>query len=33
LAGELQRLGYIKVWIYLGGWKEWEENNFPIEKE
>ena len=33
LAGELQKLGYKKVWVYLGGWEEWWENKFPIEKE
>ena len=33
LAGEFQKLGYKKIWVYLGGWEEWEKNNFPIEKE
>jgi len=32
LAVELQKLGYKKVWIYFGGWKEWFENNLPAEK-
>lgn len=33
LAMELKKLGYKKVWIYLGGMKEWWEYKFPIEKE
>lgn len=33
LALELQKLGFKKVWIYLGGMKEWWEYKFPIEKE
>lgn len=33
LAQELINLGYRKVWIYLGGMKEWWEYKFPIEKE
>ena len=33
LAREFKKLGYKKVWIYLGGMKEWWEYKFPIEKE
>lgn len=32
LAVELKKLGYKNIWVYLGGWKEWWENKFPIEK-
>lgn len=33
LAIELKKIGYKKVWIYLGGWEEWSGNKLPIEKE
>lgn len=33
LATELIKLGYKKVWVYLGGMKEWWEYKFPIEKD
>ena len=32
LAYDLQASGYSKIYIYLGGWTEWEDKGFEIEK-
>lgn len=32
LGDELFNKGYKKVYIFYGGWNDWVENNYPIEK-
>jgi rhodanese-related sulfurtransferase len=30
LAGKIHQLGYRKVYVFYGGWKEWRTHNYPI---
>jgi len=32
LAYELQDLGFMNIFVFKGGWKEWTEANFPVER-
>jgi rhodanese-related sulfurtransferase len=32
LAYELAKMGYTKLYIYLGGYKEWENSGYPVNK-
>ena len=33
LAEEMQKLGFSNIFVYVGGWREWSSNNYPIGKE
>ena len=32
LAIELSQIGYERVMIFFGGWDDWQESNYPVEK-
>jgi rhodanese-related sulfurtransferase len=33
VAGKLLQMGYRSVYVFPGGWEEWEQSGFPEEKE
>ena len=33
LARRLFDQGYLNIYLFKGGWKQWTENNFPIKKQ